>query len=61
VLEALRLNAADLEPGLYRLAVTVRDSTPWVLADEENLLSQTRDWTITIADRAAAGAGAGAR
>ncbi|HNR98180.1 MAG TPA: M64 family metallopeptidase [Planctomycetota bacterium] len=51
VSEVLRFGAADLEPGRYRLAVKVRDSTPWVLTDEENLLSQTREWTITVAER----------
>jgi hypothetical protein len=48
VVERARVRAADLGPGTFRLRVVVRDPTPWVLVDEEGLLSQTRDWTIRV-------------
>jgi hypothetical protein len=61
VVEMIRLTGAELDTGVYRLRVTVRDPTPWVLRDEEGLLSQTRDWTLKLEERAKADDGAGKR
>jgi len=42
------LRAKDLEPGWYRLKVEVRDPTPWVLEDSEELLTDRADWLVEV-------------
>ncbi len=58
IVEAIRITGAELGAGVFRLSVTVRDPTPWVLRDEEKLLRQTREWTVKIIERAQAGGAA---
>jgi hypothetical protein len=42
------LNAAALSPGTHTLDALVRDNTSWVRVDNEQLLSDTRRWTVSI-------------
>ena len=42
------LNASFLTPGIHSLDALVKDNTSWVRVDTEQLLSDTRHWTITI-------------
>jgi len=42
------LRAKDLAPGWYRLKVEVRDPTPWVLEDAEELLTDRAHWLIEV-------------
>ena len=51
----LRLLRDELEPGLYRVTVRVRDTTelrgerfPWVLKDERGLLESERVWWLEV-------------
>jgi uncharacterized protein (TIGR03437 family) len=42
------LNASLLSAGTHNLEALVRDNTSWVRRDTEQLLSETRSWTLTI-------------
>jgi hypothetical protein len=42
------LNASLLSPGTHTLDALVKDNTSWVRVDNEQLLSDTRRWTVTI-------------
>ena len=51
----LKLRAADLEPGRYKVVCRVRDTTelpgekwPWVLKDELDLLVSERAWWVRV-------------
>lgn len=43
-----QIRAADLRPGWYRLKVEVRDRTPWVIDDPDELLVDRADWLIQV-------------
>jgi hypothetical protein len=43
-----QLRAKDMEPGFYRLKVEVRDPTPWVIDDPDELLVDRADWLIEV-------------
>ena len=48
VVETAVIRGRELEAGRYQLKLTVRDPTPWVLRDEDGLLSETHSWTIVV-------------
>ena len=45
------LRAKDLTPGWYRLKVEVRDPTPWVLEDAEELLVDRAHWLVEVKEK----------
>ena len=38
----------ELPPGRYKVTVTVRDPSEWVLQDENHLLEERESWSVTV-------------
>lgn len=45
---AAQLRAKDLEPGWHRVRCSIKDPTPWVLRDDEGLLTQELEWWVEV-------------
>ncbi|MDC0852729.1 M64 family metallopeptidase [Planctomycetota bacterium] len=45
---AAQLRSKDLEPGWHRVRCTVHDPTPWVIRDDEGLLTQELEWWVEV-------------
>jgi hypothetical protein len=41
----------ELAPGRYKVTVTVKDPTKWVLKDDNHLLEERESWWVTVAEQ----------